>query len=100
MNFETMKLREGLVIFSVRFPKTVLAAALALTALFAVQFPGEREGLAVLGSRLHRDLPPGDGAHPQWETLRFLHLNQPPAGPDEDFLSDFLSGGGKQKRFK
>ena len=42
MNFETMKLRNRLVTFSVRFPKTVLAATLALTALFAVQFPKAR----------------------------------------------------------
>lgn len=42
MNFETMKLHDKLVAFSVRFPKTVLAAALALTALFAVQFPKAR----------------------------------------------------------
>ncbi len=37
-----MKLRERLVTFSVDYPKTVLAAALALTVFFAAQFPKAR----------------------------------------------------------
>ncbi|MBI4028026.1 MAG: hypothetical protein HY360_23785, partial [Verrucomicrobia bacterium] len=37
-----MNVRERLVNFSVRFPKTVLAAALALTACFAWQLPRAR----------------------------------------------------------